>query len=350
MAWISATIWRARSQKSARDVFFYYSGPRPSAVRYKNWKIYFTMVSDAPAGFLAGPLPYAWAQVVNIKRDPFETSVGDQIKTLTGMGGAISSPSTAYVYDWNILPHRPGALAEGARDLQQVSADAGPGKLQPGSGHAADQESEEPSEPVARRRTCVTSRAARKGRPFSSRTTVARDSIERKSNSLVIRARREQAVLDLIAHGAWLMKRAEFPTLAVCWFSRPPSPCDSNPRRPIRFHPGTTAPQRRQSSSSCRPRRHKAAPKFVPPAERIATFDQDGTLWVEHPMYSQVMYCLDRVPALVKAKPELAKVEPFKTVMSGDREAIAKLPKERAREDSRRDADRHDGRAVPAPK
>jgi phosphoglycolate phosphatase-like HAD superfamily hydrolase len=66
--------------------------------------------------------------------------------------------------------------------------------------------------------------------------------------------------------------------------------------------------------------------RFVPPAERIATFDQDGTLWVEHPMYSQVMYCLERVPALVKAKPELANVEPFKTVMSGNREAIAKLP------------------------
>ncbi|MGB5831444.1 MAG: haloacid dehalogenase-like hydrolase [Thiohalocapsa sp.] len=65
---------------------------------------------------------------------------------------------------------------------------------------------------------------------------------------------------------------------------------------------------------------------FVPPEERIATFDQDGTLWVEHPMYSQVVYCLDRVPAVVKAKPELAKVEPFKTVLSGDREAIAKLP------------------------
>ena len=35
----------------------------------------------------------------------------------------------------------------------------------------------------------------------------------------------------------------------------------------------------------------------MPPAERIATFDQDGTLWVEHPMYTQVMYCLERVPA-----------------------------------------------------
>jgi len=68
-----------------------------------------------------------------------------------------------------------------------------------------------------------------------------------------------------------------------------------------------------------------ASPQFVPPAERIATFDQDGTLWVEHPVYSQLMYCFDRVPALVAAKPELKNVEPFKTVMSGDREAIAKL-------------------------
>jgi phosphoglycolate phosphatase-like HAD superfamily hydrolase len=70
----------------------------------------------------------------------------------------------------------------------------------------------------------------------------------------------------------------------------------------------------------------QGSPQFVPPNERIATFDQDGTLWVEQPMYSQLMYVLDRVPAVVKAKPELAKVEPFKTVLSGNREAIAKLP------------------------
>ncbi|SFU75512.1 MULTISPECIES: arylsulfatase [Bradyrhizobium] len=93
-----------RSEKSARDTFFYYSGKDPSAVRYKNWKIYFTMVSDAPQGFIAGALPYHWAQVVNIKRDPFETSIGAQYKTLMGLGGVIGSPSTAYVYDWNMLP------------------------------------------------------------------------------------------------------------------------------------------------------------------------------------------------------------------------------------------------------
>ena len=72
----------------------------------------------------------------------------------------------------------------------------------------------------------------------------------------------------------------------------------------------------------------KASPKFVPPGERIATFDQDGTLWVEHPLYTQVLFCLDRVPAVVKAKPELAQVEPFKTVLSGNREAMAKLSRQ----------------------
>jgi arylsulfatase A-like enzyme len=92
------------SDKSARDVFFYYSGKDPSAVRYKNWKMYFAMVSDAPSGFLTGVVPYHWTQVVNIKRDPFETAIGEQIKTLFGMGGALAGPVTAYVYDWNMLP------------------------------------------------------------------------------------------------------------------------------------------------------------------------------------------------------------------------------------------------------
>jgi len=69
----------------------------------------------------------------------------------------------------------------------------------------------------------------------------------------------------------------------------------------------------------------KSSAKFVAPEARVAVFDQDGTLWVEHPMYSQVVYCLDRVPAVVKAKPDLANIEPFKTVLSGNREAMAKF-------------------------
>jgi phosphoglycolate phosphatase-like HAD superfamily hydrolase len=68
-----------------------------------------------------------------------------------------------------------------------------------------------------------------------------------------------------------------------------------------------------------------ASPNFVSPADRIAVFDQDGTLWVEHPMYAQVIYCLDRVPAVVAKKPELKSVEPFRTALSGNREAMSKL-------------------------
>src|SRR5215210_7097626 len=68
-----------------------------------------------------------------------------------------------------------------------------------------------------------------------------------------------------------------------------------------------------------------SSPGHVRAEDRIAVFDQDGTLWVEHPMYTQVVYCLERVPAVVAKKPELKTVEPFRTVLSGNREAMAKL-------------------------
>src|SRR5262245_3044775 len=72
----------------------------------------------------------------------------------------------------------------------------------------------------------------------------------------------------------------------------------------------------------------QGSPQFVQPEARIAAFDQDGTLWVEHPMYTQVMYCLERVPDLVTAKPELKNKPPFNTVLEllhGDRAAMEKL-------------------------
>jgi phosphoserine phosphatase len=69
----------------------------------------------------------------------------------------------------------------------------------------------------------------------------------------------------------------------------------------------------------------RAGPKYVPPEERVAAFDLDGTTWVEHPMYTQVIYCLERVPVAAAQDPALKDVEPFKTVLSGDRAAIAKL-------------------------
>jgi hypothetical protein len=65
------------------------------------------------------------------------------------------------------------------------------------------------------------------------------------------------------------------------------------------------------------------APEFVAPAERIATFDNDGTLWVEQPMYVQLAFALDRVKALAPLHPEWKDTQPFKAVLEGDMKAVA---------------------------
>ncbi|NEK19804.1 HAD family hydrolase [Rhizobium leguminosarum] len=63
--------------------------------------------------------------------------------------------------------------------------------------------------------------------------------------------------------------------------------------------------------------------EFVPEAERIAVFDNDGTLWVEHPMYTQLAFALDRVKALAPQHPEWKETQPFKAVLEGDMKALA---------------------------
>jgi arylsulfatase len=92
------------SEKSVREYFFYYSGATPSAVRYKNWKMYYTMSQPGPAGWIMPLVPFHFTLVQNIKRDPFEQAVGIDQKTAMSIGGALGGPSTAYIYDWNILP------------------------------------------------------------------------------------------------------------------------------------------------------------------------------------------------------------------------------------------------------
>ncbi len=62
----------------------------------------------------------------------------------------------------------------------------------------------------------------------------------------------------------------------------------------------------------------KGSPDFVAPAERVATFDNDGTLWAEQPMYFQLAFALDRVKALAPQHPEWQTQEPFKSLLAGD--------------------------------
>jgi phosphoserine phosphatase len=65
-----------------------------------------------------------------------------------------------------------------------------------------------------------------------------------------------------------------------------------------------------------------SGPDFVPPARRIAVFDNDGTLWVEQPMYTQLAFVLDRVRALAPAHPEWKIEQPFKAAIEGDMQAL----------------------------
>lgn len=66
---------------------------------------------------------------------------------------------------------------------------------------------------------------------------------------------------------------------------------------------------------------------YVAPEDRIAVFDQDGTLWVEHPLYTQGVFALDRVRALAPSHPEWAEKEPYKSVIVNDTKAISNFTK-----------------------
>ncbi|MGO9005929.1 MAG: HAD family hydrolase [Beijerinckiaceae bacterium] len=67
----------------------------------------------------------------------------------------------------------------------------------------------------------------------------------------------------------------------------------------------------------------QGGPDFVPPAERIAVFDNDGTLWPEHPMYVQMAFALDRVKVMAALHPEWKDTQPFKAVLEGDMKTLA---------------------------
>lgn len=70
---------------------------------------------------------------------------------------------------------------------------------------------------------------------------------------------------------------------------------------------------------------NKGSPNFVAPEDRIATFDNDGTMWVEQPIYTQVIFSFEQVKVLAKQHPEWKKQKPFSVILSGDKKAIASL-------------------------
>ena len=93
-----------KSDKSARNVFYFFSGATPSAVRYNNWKMYYNMSQPGAEGWILPLIPFHFTLVDNIKRDPFEQAVGIAQKSAMSVGGALAGPVTAFQYDWNMLP------------------------------------------------------------------------------------------------------------------------------------------------------------------------------------------------------------------------------------------------------
>ena len=89
-----------KTEKSSRDYFFYYSGSTPSAVRYKNWKMYYKVSKGGAAGWLEPLTDWHFPLIQNIKRDLFEQNVSpNDTKSLLYFGGSLAAPSTAFMYD-----------------------------------------------------------------------------------------------------------------------------------------------------------------------------------------------------------------------------------------------------------
>ena len=103
-------------------------------MRYKNWKMYYTMSQPGPAGWIMPLIPFHFTLVQNIKRDPFEQAVGIDQKTAMSLGGALAGPVTAFQYDWNMLPIGQQLwLGASAESYEKYPAAAGSGELQPQS-------------------------------------------------------------------------------------------------------------------------------------------------------------------------------------------------------------------------
>jgi len=123
-----------------------------------------------------------------------------------------------------------------------------------------------------------------------------------------VSTRRRRARAHLVASlvlGAWLI----LPGLVPAQTDSPPSWNDGPAKQAIvKFVTDVTT---------------EGGPSYVPPAERVATFDNDGTLWSEQPGYFQLLFALDRVRALAPQHPEWKTKPPFRAALDGDMKALA---------------------------
>ncbi len=278
-----------KSEKSAREVFFYYTGSQPSAVRYKNWKMYYTIVPDTATGGLFGAQSFHWTQLTNLKRDPFETTVGEDAKSLAGYAGALGSPGNAYIYNWNMLPIGQ-LLWEKELMTYREFPHAGAGDLQPGrhpQGHAEER-------PQWTRLSLKADALLQlRGRPKRSPLHFGHQG-DHEANSLIARL-----------GNALVLHLSPRPILVVVFSSlrcQRPSQVDPLPS-------WNEEPAKQAIVDFVKATTDAASPMFVPAGPHRHLRPGRDPLGFA-PVYAQLVYCLDRVPVLVKARPELAKVSP----------------------------------------
>ncbi|RXN93432.1 haloacid dehalogenase [Achromobacter aloeverae] len=127
---------------------------------------------------------------------------------------------------------------------------------------------------------------------------------------------------------AWLILCAAS-LLSACSTSKPPSPAEAQGQ--AQTVPAATlaswndGPSRRAITDFVQAVTQPGSPDFVPAEERIAVFDNDGTLWSEQPMYFQLMFALDQVRTMAPSHPEWKTKPAFQAVLRNDSAALAKL-------------------------
>ena len=128
-----------------------------------------------------------------------------------------------------------------------------------------------------------------------------------------LRIRRVAVLFAVISLVAWLV----FPTTGVV------VQADSPARDPLPSW--NDGPRKTAIVNFVKRTTSKGSPDFVKPAERIAVFDNDGTLWCEQPMYFQVLFAFDRIKAEAGKHPEWKEKKPFKSVLAGDMQGLAAM-------------------------
>jgi hypothetical protein len=121
-----------KSEKSARDVFYYFSGATPSAVRFKNWKMYYTMSQAGAAGWLQPLVTYHFTLVQNIKRPVRANDHGDpRPEDGYGLWRRARRSFHRVLVRLRLSARRPEVVAGAPGNIQQIPAPAGAGELQP---------------------------------------------------------------------------------------------------------------------------------------------------------------------------------------------------------------------------